>query len=278
MVAFQIMTNIQVDRCCGFFAPMNCTDNIAPFKDPFPTTFYLAAITPDMASQHTQCGPYPGFYKEQETCTDYYDAAAVVPIVGGCRTDMGVATCVKTLSLGAKGSSKGCADQVEIYVANLILPLANFIIASTFFNFISMLYACCLLWKRKETDVFPEVRIDMSAVKDIDYKEVPNQFAVLPTRSILSKSGFLPKTAEEIYEERLLLLAKRRAAGFTDLESGETKVENGELTDEQQLIDINPTTTTPVGGSGNAPVPVEGTGNAQESVAPNNSIGEVKKE
>jgi hypothetical protein len=63
------------------------------------------------------------------------------------------------------------------------------------------------------------------------------------------------------------------------LESGETKVENGELSDEQQLIDINPTTTTPVEGSGNAPVPVEGTGNAQESVAPNNnSNSEVKKE
>ena len=244
VVSFQIMTNIQQDTCCGFFNPMNCTDSISPFKDPFPTSFYLQSITPSMASQHTQCGPYPGFYKEEETCTDYFDAAALVPIVGGCRTDMGVASCVNLLSLGVKSDSKGCADEVELYVANLLLPTANFVMGTTLFNFISMLYACCLLWKRKETDVFPEFTVDLSAIKDIDYKEVPHEFAVLPTRSILSRRGFLPKTAEEIYAERLLELARRRATGFTgdldDMESGETKKADDDDHVEQNLIELNP--------------------------------------
>lgn len=240
-ISFQIMTNIQTDTCCGFFNPMNCTDSIAPFKDPFPTTYYLQHLSPAMASQHTQCGPYPGFYKEEETCTDFYDAAAVIPIVGGCRTDMGVATCVKLLSLEVEADSKGCADEVEVYVGNLLLPTANFIMGTTLFNFISMLYACCLLWKRKETDVFPEFTVDMSAVKDIDYKEVPLQFAVLPSRSILSRRGFLPKTAEEIYAERLIELARRRAAGFSldDMESGETKKADKDDHLQQNLIELN---------------------------------------
>lgn len=255
VVSFQIMTNIQTSTCCGFFPPMNCTDTSSPFKDPFPSTYYLSALTPQMASQHTQCGPYPGFYKQEDICVDYYDAAAVIPIIGGCRTDMGVATCVKDLSLAVEGSSKGCADLVETYVSTLILPVANFIIISTAFNAIAMLYACCLLWKRKETDVFPEVLIDMSKVKDVNYKDVPNQFAVLPTKSVLSKRGFLPKTEDEIYEERLLMLARRRAEGFTgnfdDLESSESKLENGTsqtlASDEQHnLIDLTPTPDTAV--------------------------------
>ena len=267
VVSFQIMTNIQLDRCCGFFSPMNCTETISPFKDPFPTTYYLSAITPQMAAQHTQCGFYPGFYRQQDTCIDYYDAAALVPIVGGCRTDMGVAECVKNLALGAKDTSKGCADQVEVYVASLLLPVANLIMGCTLFNFISMVYACCLLWKRKETDVFPEFTVDLSAVKDINYKEVPNQFAVLPTKSILSKTGFLPKTAEEIYEERLLALSRRRAAGYTggfdDLESGEAKqadddqqVHDQQHVDEQPLVDlnINPTPIVEVGSQPSEPI------------------------
>ena len=54
--------------------------------------------------------------------------------------------------------SIGCVSQMEDYMVSLIGPHATMLLASSAFNIISMLVACCMFWKRKEYDVFPEFR------------------------------------------------------------------------------------------------------------------------
>ena len=148
--SFQVLATIQGAVCCGFFAPLNCIPN----KKPFPTTYSQMGILPSLLSQQVSCGPVEGYYPQTESCLDYYKSAAVVPIIGGCRYDMGVGFCMKN---DVREESIGCASAVEDYIGSTVAPHAAFLLLSAFINLIAMLYECCMLWKRREDDIFPIV-------------------------------------------------------------------------------------------------------------------------
>lgn len=75
------------------------------------------------------------------------------PIVGGCKYDMGVGYC---LTVNIDGSMIGCASAVEDYSVTLITPHVPLLMICAAVHALFMLYTCCMWWKRKESDVFPE--------------------------------------------------------------------------------------------------------------------------
>lgn len=146
---YQILSTIEGDICCGFFAPMKCVVD----SQSFPTKFSQTGISKSFLSQRVECGNMPGYYPQQDICLVYYDQAAVPPIVGGCNYDLGLSYCLNQV---VQSSSMGCASTVEDYVAALVGPHSIVIIVLSAFNFLSMLFSCCMWWKRRETDIFPE--------------------------------------------------------------------------------------------------------------------------
>jgi hypothetical protein len=156
VVAFQAMSNIQGDVCCGFFAPLGCVEN----TENFPSEFSQANIkfhedgVGNVLGQQVYCGPISGYYPQTDICLDYYKSAQVNPIVGGCNWDLGVGFCT---SNNVFDSSIGCASAVEDYVGNLVSPQVSFLLFTDAFVGLAMLYSCCMLWKRREEDVFPEI-------------------------------------------------------------------------------------------------------------------------
>ena len=146
---FQVLSQIQGSTCCGFFQPFNCIEN----DGNFPKNRLTAGIDGSFLDQKVACGAYPYFYPEQDNCVNYYDFSANPPLVGGCNYDLGVGFC---LNNAIDVTSSGCASLVEDYVVGLISSHAVLIMASSTFNAIFMLFACCMWWKRKEADIFPE--------------------------------------------------------------------------------------------------------------------------
>lgn len=149
--SFQVLSIIQGDLCCGFFPPLACIPN----KDKFPSTFNQNGIKKSFLSQQVKCGPVSGFYPQTKICTDYANSASLLPVLGGCKWDLGVGFCTKE---DVTTSTIGCASLVEDYVASQISPTVTFLSAACVINGISMLYACCMFWKRKESDVFPQLQ------------------------------------------------------------------------------------------------------------------------
>ena len=98
------------------------------------------------------CGNRPSYYPHQRDCWDYFDPAAIPPILGGCHYDMGLGSCIEK---DVHDLSLGCANQMENYMVALISPHATMLVMATTFNIIAMLVSCCMFWKRKEQDVFP---------------------------------------------------------------------------------------------------------------------------
>jgi len=83
---FQIMTNAEINEvCCGFFAPMKCSN----ISEPMPIGHPLTGITPSLVREKLECGPYPGYYTQQWDCTTYFDVTVIPFIVGGCNYDLG---------------------------------------------------------------------------------------------------------------------------------------------------------------------------------------------
>ena len=58
---------------------------------------------------------------------------------------MGLGSCIEK---DIEDTSMGCASQMEDYMVSLIAPHAVS-------NILAMLIFCCMIWKRKEQDVFP---------------------------------------------------------------------------------------------------------------------------
>ena len=54
------------------------------------------------------------------------------------------------------GSLIGCASAVEDYAVTLISPHVFLLAMCAAVHGLFMLYSCCMWWKRKESDVFPE--------------------------------------------------------------------------------------------------------------------------
>jgi hypothetical protein len=132
---------------------MKCVPN----TEPFPSKFSLSGIDPVLLEQRVSCGAYPGYYPQDQYCTTYYDQARIPPIIGGCNYDLGVNFCTQQ---EIRSYSSGCASVTEDYVGELIKPMGTMVIGLSMLNFLCMLIACCMWWKRKEFDIFPEFKVE----------------------------------------------------------------------------------------------------------------------
>jgi hypothetical protein len=181
---FQVLSTIEAGLCCGFFSPFSCTANTAKF----PSNRLTKGISGALLNQRVTCGPFPDYYPQQSNCVDYKDFAASPPLIGGCEYDLGVGFCLDVVVLP---ETSGCASATEDYVVALIAPHAVLLVLCSLFNAIFMLFACCMWWKRKETDIFPEFITEHKT--SVQYRNVADQFVVVPRRDLLRKEGFLPK-------------------------------------------------------------------------------------
>jgi hypothetical protein len=145
---YQALAELQKISCCGFFSPFNCVQN----DDKYPSDKDVAGIDSKFLSRRVTCSRFEGYYLEQDNCINYYDLSTDPPTIGGCRYDLGVGLC---LELDISGSTTGCASATEDFVSSLIAPHAPMLLVCSVFNMMYMLIACCMWWKRKESDVFP---------------------------------------------------------------------------------------------------------------------------
>ena len=193
--SFQQLALIQGDFCCGFFPPMECVED----PRPYPSNFLIEDLAPEMQTQRVSCGNVAKYYPDSPgTCTVYDDLTAIPPILGGCNYDLGVSYC---LTNEPNEFSKGCAQATEEVAISLIFSHGLLTAGLTIFNFLSMVWACCMYWKRKEIDVFPSAG-DNAGVNlenpKLDFFKTPNQFEVVPKSNYLKVVGFLPYSAREL--------------------------------------------------------------------------------
>lgn len=134
--------------CCGFFQPFHCIEN----NSSFPANRLTTGVDSSLLKQRVTCGAYPNYYIQQSNCAD--DAIiAQPPVIGGCMYDLAVSSC---LDATIYSYTIGCASAVEDYAVALISPHATMLIVTAVISMLFMLYSCCLWWKRKESDIFPE--------------------------------------------------------------------------------------------------------------------------
>lgn len=159
---YQILAELQKTACCGFFPPFDCMQN----NDKYPATRDSTGIDSKFLSRRVTCSKYAGYYMEQDNCVDYYDLSTDPPTVGGCKYDLGVGLCVK---LDITGSDVGCASATEDYVVSLVAAHAPMLLLCSVFDMFYMIIACCMWWKRKESDVFPAflnpVKVRVSSIE-----------------------------------------------------------------------------------------------------------------
>ena len=148
--SFQVLDTIQTsETCCGFFQPFRCIEN----KASFPPDRLQEGVSSDLLKQIVECGKYDNYYPEQDNCVDFFDFAADPPIIGGCEYDLGVGNCIDD---DVQQSGIGCASALEDFVVGQISPHTAMLIMVSLVSLQFMTYACCMWWKRKESDVFPD--------------------------------------------------------------------------------------------------------------------------
>ena len=76
--SFQVLSTIEGRECCGFYAPENCIPNDSSFPPDRP----LDGIPGYQKSGRVVCGNMPTYYPAQRDCYDFYDPAAIPPILG----------------------------------------------------------------------------------------------------------------------------------------------------------------------------------------------------
>lgn len=199
--SYQALTLIEGDACCGFFAPMNCV----PIPLSYPSTFRLDDLSSALSVAEVECGPVEGYYSTKY-CPIPYIHNPVTSTVGGCRFDLAVGYCSSN-ERDIEYQITGCNVAAETAAVALIAPHVFLLVAMTLFNFIPMLWACCMWWKRKESDVFPDLN---SKVKDVDYNSVKNQFEVVMMNRGLQRKGYLPYSEEELAQFARLKRNKER--------------------------------------------------------------------
>lgn len=144
-----ITTGIGEGLCCGFFQPFKCKNNTAKF----PSNRLTTGINSNLLKARVQCSTYANYYPARDNCKYVIDYSTNPVTIAGCRYDLGAGNCLDTT---VEADSIGCASYVEDWVVNKISPHAIMLIVSSFINLLYMLIACCMWWKRRETDVFPE--------------------------------------------------------------------------------------------------------------------------
>ena len=225
---FQIMVTVEIDNsCCGFFSPMRCSN----ITDSMPAGHPLTDIRPDLVKMKLECGNYPGYYTQQADCVTIYDNTVRPPIIGGCNYDLGVGPCLNDL---VEPTSQGCASAVEDYAATLVTGFGTTLIGASFINLIAMLFACCMWWKRKSSDVFPNfLREARIGVIERDYTKVRDQFEVKSKEHYLQLKSFMPKDKYSLSNDNVIyikhdeIIPKKEETEEIDLPIEENK--NGEV-------------------------------------------------
>jgi hypothetical protein len=215
--SFQKITSIEGDLCCGFFAPLGCVSDPAPFPldrdiTGIPLSLEVSGVSYPIVEQRTLCGPVEMYYPRTDECLHYSDLSTVPPTIGGCSFDMGLGYCLlKELT----HNSLGCASFVEDTMVASIETTGFMLAFLTLLNILAMLLECCMWWKRKETDVLPSIKT--KGLRDIDYFMVQDQFEVRPSYEILAKKKFLPMPRHlklelaRLAEEKARVVAARLA-------------------------------------------------------------------
>lgn len=147
--AFQVLTSIGDGRCCGFFQPFRCIAN----ADKYPKDLNQAGVDGTLLAARVQCSSFPKYYPERDNCKDVEDFSTNPPTIGGCRYDLAAGNC---LDVPIEAGTYGCASYMEDWVVAKIAPHSFLLLFCAAINFLYMLLACCMWWKRKEADVFPE--------------------------------------------------------------------------------------------------------------------------
>ena len=218
--AYQRLTSLEGDLCCGFFAPMKCRNQTAPF----PADRVTRGVGPQYLDARVTCGPVELFYPETSLCSTYADIS--LGIIGGCNYDYGIGYC---LDVDVDTESLGCASFVEDFMANAISLPGLLLVGLAFFNLLSMFLACCVWWKRKESDVFPTFKVDMGDDEKKSFHNVPDQFEVKPLDQILQRKRFLPMPRLLRLELERQAEEKRKVAELKAEEEKEAQVEDEKL-------------------------------------------------
>eukprot|EP00602_Paraphysomonas_sp_CaronLab_P009185 CAMPEP_0185032574 /NCGR_PEP_ID=MMETSP1103-20130426/20746_1 /TAXON_ID=36769 /ORGANISM="Paraphysomonas bandaiensis, Strain Caron Lab Isolate" /LENGTH=366 /DNA_ID=CAMNT_0027568523 /DNA_START=222 /DNA_END=1322 /DNA_ORIENTATION=+ len=185
---YQIMSTLEDDNlCCGFGPPLRCVNDTRPYPSDRP----VDGLRSRMQDNRLICGQVDGYYRHQKNCIDFFDENTVPKILGGCEYDLGAGSC---LDFEVIGDSIGCAAYVEEYVASQVLSNALVVMGSSFIVFLSLLIDCCMYWKRKESDVFPDfIHVEKKKSKWSNYHRIKDNVVVVPTKDYLYKRGFLPE-------------------------------------------------------------------------------------
>jgi hypothetical protein len=196
---FQYISTIQDDNlCCGFGPPLRCYNDTRglPLNRPIENLDGL------YKRRRVTCGETPRYFPEQDNCLHYFDKNSVPPVIGGCQYDMALGNCVDNDA--AIFNSYGCASYMEDFVATFVGPQALLLMGSSGMNILSMIISCCMLWKRKNSDVFPDFlheHLDDEKGKPkriVVYDRIKDNVKVVPQADILYARGFLPRPGEEV--------------------------------------------------------------------------------
>ena len=161
-----------------------------PNSTPFPANRDTSNIEPWLIDNgRVVCGPVETYYPETDEWTTISDFDTVPPTVGGCSRDLALGYCLERPLID---TSSGCALFVEETLVASISTIGVMLVVLTAINVYTMLLSCCMWWKRKETDVFPNFEVILDQTGKSDFSKILNQFEVKPQYEILSKRNFLP--------------------------------------------------------------------------------------
>lgn len=146
---FQQLSVMQGGFCCGFGPPLKCLEN----TDNYPKNRLTTGVSSDLLAQRVTCSSYANFYPQQDNCATVIDYSTNPATIGGCWYDLAVGYCLNNAPVS---TSSGCSYYTELYVINLISAHASIFLGLSGFSLMFMLLGCCMWWKRKETDVFPD--------------------------------------------------------------------------------------------------------------------------
>ncbi len=200
---YQYLSTLQDNNlCCGFGPPLSCINDTRPF----PVDRPLGFVNAKYLKRRLTCGDHVNYYMREATCLHYFDPNSIPQIVGGCEYDMGVGDCI---NYDAKlFNAFGCADKLDQWIIAQVAPSAVFLLGSSAINILAMLISCCMLWKRKDSDVFPDFISENKFTDEKDkptriivYDRIKDNVVVKPQPDILYKRGFLPPPGEEFKDD-----------------------------------------------------------------------------
>lgn len=190
---YKLLSDIEdASICCGFGPPLRCVNDSRPYPPDRPT-----AHVRSVHKQRTVCGYIDNYYLVEDNCVHFFDEFSNPKIIGGCNYEMPAGGCRHD---DISSSTKGCGDAFERYMGNLVAPHALVVMGASAINFLAILISCCMWWKRKETDTFPDfLKDEAKKKKTINYSRIKDNVVVVPVTDYLYEKGFLPDPRKKVY-------------------------------------------------------------------------------